>query len=168
MYNWHTVKSATHKWKKCSHVCLLTFMLKREGVLGRASVPLKVDWSVPALKSSLSVSSTVRCLIGLAVMVDIVESVASALLNPCYCCLFNLHKVYCFDICIPICAVALHCCFQSCCMCRDMWLHTIISNVLFISPPLFFTAHFKLTELSHVILTWSSLLWLISINSHTL
>ena len=63
MYNWHTVKSVTHKWKKCSHVCLLTFMLKREGGLGRASVSLKVDWSVPALKSSQLVSSTVRCLV---------------------------------------------------------------------------------------------------------
>ena len=30
-----------------------------------------------------------------------------------------------------------------------MQLHALISNVLFIAPPLFFTAHFKLTELSH-------------------
>ena len=42
--------------------CLLA-VLKREGGLGGVSVPLKVDWSVPALKSSLSVSSTVRCLV---------------------------------------------------------------------------------------------------------
>ena len=101
MYNWHTVKSATHKWKKCSHVCLLTFMLKREGGLGRASVPLKVDWSVLALKSSQLVSSTVRCLVWWSWW-NFVQSVASAFLNSCYCCLFNLHKAHCYDICTPL------------------------------------------------------------------
>ena len=63
VYKWHTVKSTDLKWKRCSHICLLTFLLKRGGGLGGISVLLKVDWSVPALKSSQSVSSTVRCLI---------------------------------------------------------------------------------------------------------
>ena len=61
--NWHTAKSTDLKWKKCSHICLLTFLLKRGWGLGGVSVHLKVDWSVPALKSSQSVSRTVRCLL---------------------------------------------------------------------------------------------------------
>ena len=57
------MKSTYSKWKRCSHICLLTFLLKRGGGLGGVSVPLKVDWSVPALKSCQSVSATVWCLV---------------------------------------------------------------------------------------------------------
>ena len=134
--NWHTVKSTNSTWKWCSHICLLTFLLKRGGGLGGVSVTLRVDWSVPALKSSQLVSSTVRCLVWWSRW-NFVQPVTAAFLNYCY--LFHSHKVYCFDICTTMSGtVELHCCLIKCCyVCRDMWLHTLISNVLFITPPFF-------------------------------
>ena len=56
---------------------LTDLLLKREGGLGRVSVPLKLDWSVPASKSSQSVSRTVRCLV-LWSWWNFVQPVASA------------------------------------------------------------------------------------------
>ena len=101
VYSWRTAKSTDLKWKKCSHVCLLTFLLKRGGGLGRVSVPLRVGWSVPELKSSQSVSSTVRCLVWWS-WGNFVQSLELGFLNSYSCCLSHSHKVYCFDICTPM------------------------------------------------------------------
>ena len=134
-YNWYTVKSANSKWKWCSHICLLTFLLKRGGGLEGVSVPLRVGWSVPALKSSQSVSWTVWCLFSDHGRIRTVCQ--QHFLNSCYCCLFHSHKCYCFDIYTPMSGTdELYCCLTKCCyMCRDTQLRTLISNVLFITHP---------------------------------
>ena len=78
MYNWRTAKSTDLKWKKCSHI-LLTFLERRGGLRG-VSLPLRVGWSIPALKSSQSVSWTVCCCVWCTwwAYYYIVQSVASA------------------------------------------------------------------------------------------
>ena len=168
------MKSTYNKWKRCSHICLLTFLLKRGRGLVGVSVPLKVDWSVPALKFYQSVSATVWCLVwwtwwtcysSVLVMEEFVQSLASAffvflLYTVCFIHI-NFMVLYLYEWNTWAALLIKSCYVQGYVVAYSLmysWSH----------PHSSLQRTLKWSNLTHVTITWSSLLWLISINSRTL
>ena len=93
----------------------------------RPQCTLEVDWSVPALKSSQSVSRTVQFWVW-CTWWNLYGLWHVHFLSFCSCCLLHSHKFYCFYNCTPMSGmVELRCCLIVVIyMCRDTCLHTHI------------------------------------------